>query len=185
LQEGNLPHLALAVSGQPAQNYQSHGAYRRFNLVDPEIGLPVVSLADALSGAFPLGLLKDKYVLIGSVAPSLGDHFATIYSGRQGSGTPGVVLHANLLNDILRGNLISPVPLWVQVALSSWAVLSVMIALMVLSPFLSWWSRSSPWCWPWWSALCFCVWVMLGLTLGCAFWRLAWLNPLGLGDATK
>jgi CHASE2 domain-containing sensor protein/signal transduction histidine kinase len=135
LQEGNLPHLALAVSGQPAQNYQSHGAYRRFNLVDPEIGLPVVSLADALSGAFPLGLLKDKYVLIGSVAPSLGDHFPTIYSGRQGSGTPGVVLHANLLNDILRGNLISPVPLWVQVALSSWAVLFVMIALMVLSPF--------------------------------------------------
>lgn len=135
LQEGNLPHLALAVSGQPAQNYQSHGAYRRFNLVDPEIGLPVVSLADALSGSFPLGLLKDKYVLIGSVAPSLGDHFPTIYSGRQGSGTPGVVLHANLLNDILRGNLISPVPLWVQVALSSWAVLSVMIALMVLSPF--------------------------------------------------
>ena len=135
LQEGNLPHLALAVSGQPAQNYQSHGAYRRFNLVDPEIGLPVVSLADALSGSFPLGLLKDKYVLIGSVAPSLGDHFPTIYSGRQGSGTPGVVLHANLLNDILRGNLISPVPLWVQLALSSWAVLSVMIALMVFSPF--------------------------------------------------
>ena len=135
LQEGNLPHLALAVSGQPAKNYQSHGAYRRFNLVDPEIGLPVVSLADALSGAFPLGLLKDKYVLVGSVAPSLGDHFPTIYSGRQGSGTPGVVLHANLLNDILRGNLISPVPLWVQLALSSWAVFSVMIALMVLSPF--------------------------------------------------
>ncbi|PIT81892.1 CHASE2 domain-containing protein [Limnohabitans sp. 15K] len=135
LQEGNLPHLALAVSGQPAQNYQSHGAYRRFNLVDPEIGLPVVSLADALSGSFPLGLLKDKYVLIGSVAPSLGDHFPTIYSGRQGSGTPGVMLHANLLNDILRGNLISPVPLWVQLALSSWAVLSVMIALMVFSPF--------------------------------------------------
>lgn len=134
LQEGDLLHLALAVSGQPAQNYQAHGAYRRFNLVDPEMGLPVVSLADALSGAFPLEMLKDKYVLIGSVAPSLGDHFPTIYSGRQGSGTPGVVLHANLLNDILRGNLISPVPLWVQLVLSSWAVLSVMMALMVLSP---------------------------------------------------
>lgn len=134
LQEGQLPHLALAVSGQPAQNYQSHGGYRRFNLVDPEIGFPIVSLADALSEGFPMAVLKDKYVLIGSIAPSLGDHFPTIYSGRQGSGTPGVMLHANLLNDILRGNLISPVSLWVQLALSSWALMSVLIALMVLSP---------------------------------------------------
>ena len=134
LQEGALPHLALAVSGQPAQNYLSHGAYRRFNLVDPEIGFPTVSLADALSEGFPLEVLKNKYVLIGSVAPSLGDHFPTIYSGRQGSGTPGVMLHANLLNDILRGNLISPVPLWAQWALSLWALLSVLIALLVLSP---------------------------------------------------
>ena len=134
LQEGQLPHLALAVSGQPAENYQSHGGYRRFNLVDPEIGFPIVSLADALSDGFPMAVLKDKYVLIGSIAPSLGDHFPTIYSGRQGSGTPGVMLHANLLNDILRGNLISPVPLWVQLALSSWALFSVLIALMVLSP---------------------------------------------------
>lgn len=134
LQEGDLPHLALAVSGQPAQNYLSHEAYRRFNLVDPEIGFPTVSLADALSEGFPLEVLKNKYVLIGSIAPSLGDHFPTIYSGRQGSGTPGVMLHANLLNDILRGNLISPVPMWAQWGLSLWALLSVLIALLVLSP---------------------------------------------------
>ncbi len=134
LQEGALPHLALAVSGMPAQNYLSHGAYRRFNLVDPEIGFPMVSLADALSDNFPIEILKDKYVLIGSIAPSLGDHFPTIYSGREGSGTPGVLLHANLLNDILRGSLISPVSTAVQLALSLWAVLSVLIALMVLSP---------------------------------------------------
>jgi CHASE2 domain-containing sensor protein/signal transduction histidine kinase len=134
LQEGTLPHLSLAVSGMPAAHYLSHGAYRRFNLVDPEIGFPIVSLADALSDNFPVGLLKDKYVLIGSIAPSLGDHFPTIYSGREGTGTPGVVLHANLLNDILRGSLISPVPMVGQLALSLWAVLSVLIALMVLSP---------------------------------------------------
>ena len=134
LQEGALPHLSLAVSGMPAQLYQSHGGYRRFNLVDPEIGFPIVSLADALSDDFPIELLKDKYILIGSIAPSLGDHFPTIYSGREGTGTPGVVLHANLLHDILRGSLISPVPLWAQLALSLWALLSVLIALMVLSP---------------------------------------------------
>lgn len=134
LQEGALPHLSLAVSGMPAQRYQSHGGYRRFNLVDPEIGFPIVSLADALSDDFPIELLKDKYILIGSIAPSLGDHFPTIYSGREGTGTPGVVLHANLLHDILRGSLISPVPLWAQLALSLWALLSVLIALMVLSP---------------------------------------------------
>jgi CHASE2 domain-containing sensor protein/signal transduction histidine kinase len=134
LQEGALPHLSLAVSGVPAQNYQSNGAYRRFNVVDPEISFPVVALVDALSDGFPLEIFKDKHVLIGSIAPSLGDHFPTIYSGRDGAGTPGVLLHANVLNDILRGNLISPVPLTVQVALSLLALLSVLFAILVLGP---------------------------------------------------
>jgi CHASE2 domain-containing sensor protein/signal transduction histidine kinase len=134
LQVDDLPHLALAVSGQTAQNFATHGGYRRFNVIDPEIGFPIVSLAYALSDRFPLEVLKGKYLLIGAIAPSLGDHFPTVYSGRQGSGTPGVVLHASLLNDILRGNLIRPVAMWVQWGVSLTALLSVLMALVFFSP---------------------------------------------------
>ncbi len=135
LLDNGVPQLTLAMSGRVAQAYTSHGSYRRIHLVDPKVGFPTASLADVLSGQVPLQLFKDKYVLIGSTAPSLGDHFPTLYSGDQSSGTPGVMLHANLLNDILRDQLIEPVPMWVQVALCWLSLVIALGALLVLSPF--------------------------------------------------
>ncbi len=134
LTEAMIPHLALAMSGQASQGFNEQASYRRFNMVNPAIGFPTVSLADVLSEHFPVHVLKDKYVLIGSTAPSLGDHYPTIYAGRQASGMPGVELHANVLNDILREDLISFVSLPAHIALSFWALLSVLAALLVLSP---------------------------------------------------
>jgi len=134
LLDNGVPQLTLAMSGRPQQAYASHGSYRRIHLVDPQVGFPTASLADVLSGQVPLQFFKDKYVLIGSTAPSLGDHFATMYSGEQGSGTPGVMLHASLLNGILRDQLVVPVGVPVQLALSwLWLVLTLG-ALLVLSP---------------------------------------------------
>lgn len=134
LLDNGVPQLTLAMSGRPQQAYESHGSYRRIHLVAPEVGFPTASLADVLSGQVPLQFFKDKYVLIGSTAPSLGDHFPTMYSGDQEAGTPGVMLHANLLNDILRDQLIEPVPLWVQVVLSWLSLVFALGALLVLSP---------------------------------------------------
>jgi CHASE2 domain-containing sensor protein/nitrogen-specific signal transduction histidine kinase len=134
LLNNGLPQLTLAMSGKPQQTYASHGSYRRIHLVDPQVGFPTASLADVLSGQVPLQFFKDKYVLIGSTAPSLGDHFPTMYSGEQEAGTPGVMLHANLLNDILRDQLIEPVPMWAQVALSCLSLAFALGALLVLSP---------------------------------------------------
>jgi len=134
LVEGQTPQLALAMSGRRAEDFGRWNGYRRFELVDPQMGFPTVSLADALSGEFPLELFKGKHVLLGAVAPSLGDHYPTIYSGQHGAGTPGVFLHANILNALLRNSLISPVSWGVQLGMG-WLVVSLaLLALLTLSP---------------------------------------------------
>ena len=136
LLDNGVPQLTLAMSGRPPEDYTTHGSYRRIPLVDPAVGFPTASLADVLSGQVPLQFFKDKYVLIGSTAPSLGDHFPTMYSGEQASGTPGVMLHASLLNAILRDQLIEPVPMPVLVGLSWLCLAFALGALLVLSPLV-------------------------------------------------
>lgn len=128
------PHLALALSGHSPERYTSHGSYRRFVQVDPQAGFATVGLSDVLSGQFPLTLFKDKYVLIGATAPSLGDQFSGVHAGQQNAGTPGVVLHASLLSGLLQQRLIEPVPAWAQQTLSVLALTAVLLALLVLSP---------------------------------------------------
>lgn len=129
-----VPQLALAMSGRTLQEDEADTSYRRLHLVHPETGFPSASLADVLSGAVPLELLRDKYVLIGSTAPSLGDHFPTIHAGEQETGTPGVMLHANLLSNILHDELIRSVPDGVQLGLAWLCVGMALLALLVLSP---------------------------------------------------
>jgi CHASE2 domain-containing sensor protein/signal transduction histidine kinase len=134
LQQGPYPHLALAMAQQSPDLYSSHGGYRRFTQLDPHAGVATVGLSDVLSGQLPLGFFKDKYVLIGSTAPSLGDQFPGVHAGQRNAGTPGVVLHASLLTGLLQGQLIEPVPVWVQHLLGSAALAVVLLALLVLSP---------------------------------------------------
>ncbi len=129
-----VPQLALAMSARQIPELEANNSYRRLHLVHPEVGFPSASLADVLSGAVPLELFRDKYVLIGSTAPSLGDHFPTIHSGEQAAGTPGVMLHANLLSNILRDELIRPLPAWGQLLLSWLSIGMALLALLVLSP---------------------------------------------------
>lgn len=134
LVQGGLPQLAVAMAGLRASPTEQDSSYRRFHLVDPRQGWPSASMADVLSGQMPLEWFKDKYVLIGATAPSLGDHFPTLHSGVHSSGTPGVMLHASLLGNLLDDQLITPVPLWLQLLLSSLVLLSAMVAVLVLSP---------------------------------------------------
>ncbi len=129
-----VPQLVLAMSGRQPADLGAEDSYRRLHLVHPELGFPAASLTDVLSGTVPLELFRGKYVLIGSTAPSLGDHFPTIHSGEQAAGTPGVMLHANLLSNILRDELIRPVPAWVQLLLAWLSLGLALVALLVLSP---------------------------------------------------
>lgn len=110
--------MALHAMGEPGnlqvQRAQLKPSYQRFRMVDPSVGFPMVSLSDALSPNFPLSFLKDKYVLVGVTAPSLGDRYPTLYSGQHGSGTPGVAILASILSASLNDDFITtPNNLWV------------------------------------------------------------------------
>ncbi|NER34949.1 MAG: CHASE2 domain-containing protein [Oscillatoria sp. SIO1A7] len=63
-----------------------------------------VSIRDVLQGQIPPDLMRDRIVLIGAIAPSLKDLFFTPYSSGLFSTpkrTPGVVIHGNLISQIL------------------------------------------------------------------------------------
>lgn len=63
-----------------------------------------ISLTDLLNAQIPPGLIENKIILIGATAESLNDFFYTPYSKSlfgAAKRTPGVVIHANLLGQIL------------------------------------------------------------------------------------
>ena len=132
LYSSGIPHFSLALSGLDVS--ASARNYKRFPMVNAQHGFRTVSLADVLADDFPIDTLKDKYLLIGATAPSLGDRYPTLYSGPQGSGSPGVEIHASLLNALINGNLIDQAPRWAANALSFVCLFAVLIGLLVLSP---------------------------------------------------
>jgi CHASE2 domain-containing sensor protein/nitrogen-specific signal transduction histidine kinase/FixJ family two-component response regulator len=64
-----------------------------------------IKMRDILAGRVQPEQIKGKIVLIGSIAPSTNDFLGTPYSqGRVGAEqTPGVVVHANITSQIIRG----------------------------------------------------------------------------------
>ena len=67
-----------------------------------------ISIVEVLNGQVPADLMRDRLVIIGSIAPSLNDFFATPYSNSQEDqfqDLPGVFIHANLASQILSGAL--------------------------------------------------------------------------------
>jgi adenylate cyclase len=61
--------------------------------------------------------LGGKVLLVGSVAPSLGDHFRTPLVAIEERLTPGVEIHAHALHTLLRGDAPRPLPLAAALAL--------------------------------------------------------------------
>jgi adenylate cyclase len=65
-----------------------------------------VSMSDVLAGKVAADLLRDRVVMIGSIATSTNDFFETPYSSSWFSAkqlTPGVYVHANLASQLIRG----------------------------------------------------------------------------------
>jgi adenylate cyclase len=77
---------------------------------------PVISLRHLLVNQFDPALVRDRIVLIGHTADSVNDLFQTPYSSLQrvGQYMPGVILHANIIQQIVGGAKGQ------QVMLSSW-----------------------------------------------------------------
>lgn len=60
-----------------------------------------ISILDVLKGKIPPDLMRDRIVLIGSIAHSLNDFFATPYSKTESEYIPGIFIHANLASQII------------------------------------------------------------------------------------
>lgn len=129
--EQQWPHFALALQGQDGAN---EPPYQRFRMVDPSVGFPLVSLSDALASHAFLSLFKDKYVLIGVTAPSLGDRYPTLYSGQHNASTPGVAILASILNASLRQDMVNVAPLSVVFGVSCIGVIGMLLSVLILSP---------------------------------------------------
>ena len=89
------------------------------NYVGPPGSYKTYSFADVVGGRIPATRLRDKYVLIGATAASLGDRLASpfIHSSdpgpnQHGSLMPGVEILANTINTILRSRFYSETPDW-------------------------------------------------------------------------
>ncbi len=64
-----------------------------------------VAMRDVLAGKIPADLMRDRMVFIGSVASSTNDFFSTPFSSWVSAQkpTPGVVIHANIAHQLVRG----------------------------------------------------------------------------------
>ena len=88
------------------------------NYLGPPRTFPYYSIGDVLAGRVPASTFNDKIVLIGSVAQTMGDTRITpfIHYGdferQNGTGMPGVEVHANVIETIRRGVWLSPRPDW-------------------------------------------------------------------------
>jgi CHASE2 domain-containing sensor protein/nitrogen-specific signal transduction histidine kinase/ActR/RegA family two-component response regulator len=71
-----------------------------------EVAFRTVAMRDVLAGQIASDLMRDRIVLIGSYAASTNDFFGTPFSSSWISAkkpTPGVVIHANIAHQLVRG----------------------------------------------------------------------------------
>lgn len=169
--DGNFLHFSLAMHAMGApgnrqvQQAQLHPDYQRFRMVDPSIGFPMISLADALSPSFPLSILRDKYVLVGVTAPSLGDRYPTLYSGEHGTGTPGVAILASILSASLNNDFITiPSALWVF-GLNMIGVVVLLMSFIYMKPRVTIFLAAGT------------ILVAFGISYALLAWGNWWINP--------
>ncbi|MCP3705728.1 CHASE2 domain-containing protein [Paraburkholderia sp. CNPSo 3274] len=123
-----------------------------------------VSFADVLEGRVPPEQLRGRVAIVGVTASGLYDRFATPLSGTLGP-LPGVYIHAIVLDTLLNGSAIQPVPP-ILVVLASLAPLVLLLAgFLVLSPLRTL------------LLLAFLIVVSLGASAGMLHARL-WLSPV-------
>lgn len=125
----------LAVkAGIPAQPLPRERAVR-INYRGPRRTFPTVPYYQVLNGEVDPEVFKGKIVLVGVTATSLHDEFPAPFSG--GDKTPGVEIHANLLETLLLGNQLTRSPQYVGTAL---ALLAACLAAFVTSRMRPLWA---------------------------------------------
>ena len=109
-QDSGYTHLALVMhrlgQGDSPLRAPPLDHELRLPLPSPTNTFQTVSLADAVNGRVDLSIFHNAYVLLGVTSPSLGDRFATLYSGQFNTNTPGVVILASALQAALEQSFI-------------------------------------------------------------------------------
>ncbi len=85
--------------------------------------IPVISMADVLTGEFDASVVEGRSILIGATAVELGDQFSTPVS----IATSGVLVHALAAESLLQNREIGSVPI-------GWPVAAALIVLLTLWP---------------------------------------------------
>ena len=97
------------------------------------------SLSDVLDQRIPAGALRDRIVVVGVSADSVKDFLLTPFNHRQTdmAGTPGVLIHAQVISQLLRAGLQGErpmvfLPTWLEyLGLLAWSLVAVATALRV------------------------------------------------------
>lgn len=91
------PHSMLSPSAEA-------GGTVLLPFAGPSGHFPSIGADAVLRGEFPPELLRNRIVIVGAMAPGLGDRYA-VPLGEAGGGMSGVEIQANLLDGLLRGGL--------------------------------------------------------------------------------
>ena len=114
-----IVHLALGAIRLPVDDY----GRLRLNFRGPAKTFPYYSFVDVVSGQVPLAKFQDKIVLVGASAVGIYDIRVTPFSAIF----PGVEVHANVIDNILRGDF-----LWAPTGLvNPTALLLIVLALLM------------------------------------------------------
>ena len=111
------PSAVVGVRGGATQTIAD--ARMTIDYIGPPGSYKIYSFADIVDGRIPARQLRDKYVLIGATAASLGDRLASPFihtagpePNQHGALMPGVEVLANTINTILRSRFYSETPDW-------------------------------------------------------------------------
>jgi adenylate cyclase len=113
-------HALAAKAGLPVQPLPSAPTVL-INFRGGPNTYPWVSYYQVLRGEIPSDVFRDRIVLIGPTTEILHDQFPTAFA--RGGNMPGVEIHANALETLIRGNPIREVPQAASTALAVAAAL--------------------------------------------------------------
>lgn len=135
--------MRLAALGRPIPSPPPTGEAREFlrrseprliSYVGPPGRFPTVSLIDVMRGETPEAVLRGKLVLVGATADGLGDRFPTPVSTNTEI-MSGIELQANILDALLGGRLIRPLPVGTSIALSLLPLAALLAGFLRLKPW--------------------------------------------------
>lgn len=138
LQIGDTSFLPLQPNSGGYQHEDTAGYQILLDYRSPDPPARMISFTQALRGEFDPDWVKDKIVLIGTIAPSSKDLFFTPYSAGQISNyqMPGVVLHAQMVAHLLQTTLDGKPIFWF---LPDWAEATWIAIWAAIGGGFAWW----------------------------------------------